>query len=398
MLQHGNPMSAPSFFVPGFESQPTGASLVFGGDFCPIRGYEKKMLAGEEIFSPELKSILQKNFSIINLEAPLCEASLPTPSPSGSGLRGSPAIAAYLKTLGVGAWGLANNHIRDFGDEGVVQTIKNLADQGIASFGAGCNHQEAAKPLEARVGDLRVGFLAIAEKELNLARPNRPGAARFGPERNVVEIQKMKEDYDFLVVYVHAGHEFTTVPSPRTRAAYRSFVDAGADAVIGHHPHVVQGIEKYHNGLIAYSLGNLVFDSDYVSAYKTTEIGFLLKLEIGKHRVLQAEVVPYRLEPDFFVAPLAGEDFQNFQNRFASLSQMICEEDQYQREWETNVRFRWETEYRRILTDFSKHFSERKNPDFPRRARNLFTCPTHVEMLEKIFYMLEDPKGGLEFP
>jgi hypothetical protein len=77
---------------------------------------------------------------------------------------------------------------------------------------------------------------------------------------------------------------------------------------------------------------------------------------------------------------------------------MLGDEFKYQSEWEKNVRFRWETEYRRILADFSKHFSERKNPDFPRRARNLFTCPTHVEMLEKIFYMLDDPKGGLEFP
>ena len=391
-------MNAPSFLVPGLDSTTTGATILFGGDFCPIRGYEQKMLAGEEIFAPELKSLLRSHFSVINLEAPLCDEGLPTPSPSGSGLRGSPAVASYLKTLGVDALGLANNHIRDFGDEGVLQTIQNLSRVGLSSFGAGANHEQASKPLEARLGNLSVGFLAVAEKELNLARPNRPGAARFVPEQNVLEIQKLKEQFDFLVVYVHAGHEFTTVPSPRIRPAYQAFVEAGADAVIGHHPHVVQGIEKYGDGLIAYSLGNLVFDSDYVSAYKTTEIGFLLKLEIGKHRIEQAEVIPYRLEPDFFVAPLHGESFQEFRAHFEGLSQMLGDESKYQSEWEKNVRFRWETEYRRILTDFSKHFTERKNPDFPRRARNLFTCPTHVEMLEKIFYMLEDPKGGLEFP
>jgi len=391
-------MNAPSFLIPGLDSATTGATILFGGDFCPIRGYEQKMLAGEEIFAPELKSLLRSHFSVINLEAPLCDEGLPTPSPSGSGLRGSPAVASYLKTLGVDALGLANNHIRDFGDEGVLQTIQNLSRVGLSTFGAGANHEQASKPLEARLGNLRVGFLAVAEKELNLARPNRPGASRFVPEQNVLEIQKLKEQFDFLVVYVHAGHEFTTLPSPRIRRAYRAFVEAGADAVIGHHPHVVQGIEKYGDGLIAYSLGNLVFDSDYVSAYKTTEIGFLLKLEIGKHRIHQSEVVPYRLEPDYIVAPLQGESFQDFRAHFEGLSQMLGDESKYQSEWEKNVRFRWETEYRRILTDFSKHFTERKNPDFPRRARNLFTCPTHVEMLEKIFYMLEDPKGGLEFP
>ena len=391
-------MSTTSFLVPGFNALSSGATVVFGGDFCPIRGYEQKMLAGEEIFAVELKSRLQNHFSVINLEAPLCEADLPTPSPSGSGLRGSPAVASALKTLGVDACGLANNHIRDFGDAGVVQTIHNLSQVGVASFGAGATHHEAARPLEARLGNLRIGILALAEKELNLARPNRPGAARFVPEQNVLEIQKLKEQFDFLVLYVHAGHEFTTVPSPRIRRAYRAFVEAGADAVIGHHPHVVQGIEKHGDALIAYSLGNLVFDSDYVSAYDTTDRGFLLKLEIGRHCIHQAEVIPYRLEPDFFVAPLRGESFQDFRAHFENLSQMLGDESKYQSEWEKNVRFRWQTEYRRILTDFSKHFTERENPDFPRRARNLFTCPTHVEMLEQIFYMLEDPKGGLEFP
>jgi poly-gamma-glutamate synthesis protein (capsule biosynthesis protein) len=312
-------------------------------------------------------------------------------------VRGSPAITGYLKMLGVDAWGLANNHIRDFGDEGVRQTIGNLRAAGLATFGAGENRLEAGRPLIWEAGGLRIGLWAIAEKELNLAHATRPGAARFLPDQNIAEIRRLKEDCDFLVVYVHAGHEFTTVPSPRIRSAYRAFVEAGADAVIGHHPHVVQGVEKHRDGLIAYSLGNLVFDSPYVSAYKTTDVGFLLKLEIGKRRIHRAEVIPYRLGQDFVVAPLGPGEFQEFRERLAGLSQIILEDENYLAEWESNVRFRWETEYRRILTDFSKNFADKTNPDFPRRARNLFTCPTHVEMLEKIFYMLEDPEGGLEF-
>ena len=390
-------MNPASFSLPGFDSQPSGTSLVFGGDFCPIRGYEQKMLADEDIFAPALMEIFQKNLSVINLEAPLCEETLPTPSPSGSGLRGSPSIAGYLKKLGVDACGLANNHIRDFGDEGVRQTIGNLRAAGLATFGAGENRLEAGRALTLEAGGLRIGLWAIAEKELNLAHATRPGAARFLPDQNIEEIRKLKQDCDFLVVFVHAGHEFTTVPSPRIRSAYRAFVEAGADAVIGHHPHVVQGVEKYRDGLIAYSLGNLVFDSPYVSAYKTTDTGFLLKLGIAKHRIHRAEVIPYRLAQDFFVAPLVPGEFEEFRMRFAGLSRIILEEEKYLAEWERNVRFRWETEYRRILNDFSKNFADRTNPDSPRRARNLFTCPTHVEMLEKIFYMMEDPEVGLEF-
>lgn len=385
----------------GEESHPQTeaetVSLVFGGDFCPIRRYEEKILAGGDIFTPDLAGILREHVSIINLEAPLCDASVPTASPSGSGLRGSPEVAAYLKKLEVNAWGLANNHILDFGGEGVRQTIRNLRGHGMACFGAGENSRDAAKPLELQAGGLRIGIWAMAEKELNLASATTPGAAEFRPHHQADEIRRMREEFDFLAVFVHAGHEFTGVPSPRIRNAYRAFIDAGADAVIGHHPHVIQGMERHGNGFIAYSLGNLVFDSPYVSAYEGTDVGFLLKLDISKHRVHHAEALPYRLGPDFVVAMLEGAERENFEARLDHLSRVLEKEEEYQREWESNVRFRWETAYRGILSDFSRHFLERANPDFPRRARNLFASPTHVEMIEKIFYMLEDPEGGLDF-
>ncbi len=385
------------FSLGGSGEKSRETSIVFGGDYCPIRRYEQKMLAGEEIFSPDLRAMLRDHVSVVNLEAPLCEATLPTASPSGSGLRGSPKVADYLKRLKVNAWGLANNHIRDYDDEGVRQTIENLQKRGLAWLGAGENSMEAEKPLEFKLNGIRIGLWAVAERELNLASLTRPGAAQFCPERNIARIQNLKKEFDFVVVYAHAGHEFTTVPSPRIRDAYRAFVEAGADVVIGHHPHVVQGIERHGDGLIAYSLGNLVFDSPYVSAYETTDIGFLLRLDIEKHRVKDVQVLPYRMGSDFLVAALTGEEKTAFGERLEALSEILQQEDEYQAEWEKNVQFRWETEYRRILTDFSKNFREQANPDFPRRARNLFTSPTHVEMIEKIFFMMEEEGGRLTF-
>lgn len=377
--------------------EAAGVSLVFGGDFCPIRGYEQKMLQGSDIFDAKLQALLRDHLSIVNLEAPLCDPTLPSASPSGSGLRGSPEVAAYLKKLNVDAWSLANNHILDFRGEGIRQTIRHLQEAGMVTCGAGNNSHEAAKPLELRANGLRIGVWAVAEQELNLAGPEQPGAAKFCPHKNLEAIRKMREEFDFLVVSVHAGHEFTTVPSPRIRSAYRSFIEAGADAVVGHHPHVIQGMERYGDGFIAYSLGNLVFDSPYVSAYKDTDIGFLLKLDIGKHQVRSVEAVPYRLRDDFVVATLPEAERAAFDLRLDHLSRLLREEEEYQSEWKNNVRFRWETEYRRILSNFSTYLLEQTNPDFPRRARNLFTSPTHVEMIEAIFFLLEDPKGGLHF-
>ena len=380
------------------ESEKTaGTSLVFGGDFCPIRRYEEKMLRGADIFDPKLQAVLRDHLSIVNLEAPLCDPALPRASLAGGGLRGSPEVATYLKRLHVDAWSLANNHILDFRGEGTRQTIRHLQEAGMVTFGAGENSHEAAKPLELRANGLRIGIWAVAEKELNLAGPEHPGAAEFCPQKNGAVIRKMREKFDFLAVSVHAGHEFTTVPSPRIRSAYRSLIDAGADAVIGHHPHVIQGMERYGEGFIAYSLGNLVFDSPYVSAYKDTDVGFLLKLDIGKHQVRGVETVPYRLREDFLVAALPEEEHAAFDLRLDHLSRLLGDEEAYQAEWRKNIRFRWETEYRRILSNFSTYLLEQTNPDFPRRARNLFTSPTHVEMIEAIFFLLEDPEGGLSF-
>jgi poly-gamma-glutamate synthesis protein (capsule biosynthesis protein) len=208
----------------------------------------------------------------------------------------------------------------------------------------------------------------------------------------MVKIQEFKNSYDFLVIFLHAGHEFTSTPSPRIRAACRGLIDAGADAVIAHHPHVIQGIEKYRQGLISYSLGNLVFDTPYVSAYKNTDLGYLLRIGISKHKIMEAEIIPYKMRDSATVTSLNGEEFEDFSVKFHELSRNITDDQLFHKEWENNVRFRWASEYKRIMNDFSKNFNDPENKDYARRARNLFTCPSHVEMLEKAFLMLEGGK------
>lgn len=369
------------------------ASLVFGGDFCPLNRYEMKILNRENIFDEYLEKIFRKSdFAMINLEAPLCVRSLPSDSLNGSGLRVDPAVAAFIRDIGLDAVGLANNHIRDFRDEGALQTMRNLEKNGILHAGAGKNLDEAQKLLSVDVNGIKVGIWALAEKELNVASENSAGSSWLRPEEDIVKIRELKDAYDFLVIFLHAGHEFISTPSPRIRKTCRSFIDAGADAVVAHHPHVIQGIEKHGNGLIAYSLGNLVFDSPYVSAYENTDLGYLLRLSISKHNIAGAEVIPYKLRDTTTVSSLTDGEFGEFSNRFHELSENIMDDRKFLREWEENVRFRWEGEFHWVLDNFSKSFNDIDNKDYARRARNLFTCPTHVELLEKAFLMLDEGK------
>lgn len=373
------------------DTETAGVSLLFGGDLCPIGRYEKKILASEPIFDDTLIELFQKaDLTVVNLESPLCANTVPSGYPSGSGLRADPKVAAALKMYGVDVAGLANNHIRDFGDEGVRQTMGALAAAGVSTSGAGMTLGQAHEPWIQTVQRLRIGMLALAERELNVASATRAGSSWFVPHNNVVEIAALRQQVDFVVVYLHAGHEFTTAPSPRMRQACRALVDAGADAVIVHHPHVIQGVERYRNGLIAYSLGNLVFDSAYVSAYKHTDVGYLVKLDIGKHTILDVKIIPYKLRPTFLVSGLNDEEFTTFLSYWPSLCALISDEERFVRAWQENVRFRWDTEYRQIMHNLSKRFCDVNHKDYAIRTGNLFSCPTHVEMIESAMAMLAE--------
>jgi len=368
------------------------ATLLFGGDFCPIGRYEKGILASGTAFDDALGRVFaEHDFAMVNLEAPLCEPNIPADSPGGSGLRADPRLAEFIRSAGIAAVGLANNHIRDFGDEGVSQTMRSLDLAGVLHTGAGKDLDEAQQPLSVEVNGMTLGVWALAEKELNVASAERAGSSWFRPEQDVRRVEELRQEFDFLVVYLHAGHEFTHTPSPRIRQACRALVDAGADAVIAHPPHVVQGVERYRDALIAYSLGNLVFDSPYMSGYENTDQGFLVRLAVSPHRIDGVEIIPYK-RGDQTVALLAGDEREAFFETFRELSENITDDARFEGAWEENVRFRWETEYRAILNNFSERFADPDNKDYARRAGNLFTCPTHVEMLETACSMLEQGK------
>lgn len=383
--------------LPEFGAEPTPASpratLVFGGDFCPIGRFEERILSSGDVFDSSLRAVFaQSDFAMLNQEAVLCEPELTADDPSGFGLRADPRVAGFLLDTGITAVGLANNHIRDFGDEGVRRTMQHLDRAGILHTGAGMNLAAAEQPLMMEVNGLKLAVWALAEKELNVASAARAGSSWFRPERDAERVRELRASCDFLVVFLHAGHEFIGAPSPRIRESCRALADAGADAVVAHHPHVIQGVERRGEALIAYSLGNLVFDSPYVSAYKGTDAGFLLRLEIAPHCVCRAAALPYLLHEDATVAPPDAAGCEAFAERLRDLSAVLSDEPRFWEEWQKNVRFRWETSYERALRSLSKRLSNPDDRAFVCRARNLFACPTHTEMLEQALLMLEQGK------
>ena len=194
-----------------------------------------------------------------------------------------------MNEMGIDIVTLANNHILDFGPYGITDSIAALNEAGIKYVGAGEDLNEAKKLEIMEVGGRTIGFLGTSRVYMAsswAAGEGHPGVfSTYDPTLPVEEIKKADELVDYLVVYVHWGVERETTPKEYQRVMGRQYIDAGADIVIGSHPHVLQPLEFYNEKPIMFSMGNFVFGSSIPS----TE---LLKIEISAEGEMHVTEIP----------------------------------------------------------------------------------------------------------
>ncbi len=208
---------------------------------------------------------------------------------------------------------IANNHVFDYGPDGLFDTISYLDSAGIAHVGAGRNEREAYAPAVFAISGVKVGLLAFyGGGEAPGASGSKPGVARRELARIRRSISALRDRVGYLVVVLHWGTEKAILPDQGQQSLARSIIDAGADAVIGHHPHVLQGIEVYGKGVIAYSLGNFIFGGNSRSTYDTGV--FEIRLGVGstggdrsRERAAEYRFVPVRVDR-WRAQELSGED------------------------------------------------------------------------------------------
>jgi len=219
-------------------------------------------------------------------------------------LKAPPATAQALGLAGFDVLGVANNHAMDFGAAGLADTQKALAQYGILSVGSGVNAAAAHTPLIIERNGLRLAFLAYADvipensgfdARTWIAGPAQPGIAWADPAAITEDVSAARRKADLVIVLLHNGIEITDV-IPRVETSQRveahAAIDAGATLVLGSHAHVLQEIESYHGGLIAYSLGNFVFDQ-YDGIANAT---IILRVVLGPAGVLSYDYVPVLIE------------------------------------------------------------------------------------------------------
>jgi len=213
----------------------------------------------------------------------------------------APAGIRAIAAAGFNVLSLANNHMFDAGPAGFRQLRDLLGELGVSAFGAGADLAEAARPAVVERKGIRLAFLAAADQRSGagpFASPGRAGVAPWDVEVLARQIRELVAHVHHVIVCPHWGEERLVLPAPGQVAEARRLIDAGASLVIGHHPHVVQGMERHGRGAIAYSLGNFVAghvgfsDGDTLAWSPAERAGCLLRVRLSMTEVRAIEQVP----------------------------------------------------------------------------------------------------------
>jgi poly-gamma-glutamate capsule biosynthesis protein CapA/YwtB (metallophosphatase superfamily) len=241
------------------------------------------------VCSEDLSDIIcQADYSICNFEAPVHGYGNAQPK-SGPHHSQQVSTISGLKKQGFDHLLLANNHTMDYGYEGLQATILEAERCKLHYSGANLDYQGAYKPFIENIKGLKIGIINAAEAALlfgvlDYFSKDVAGHAWVNNsfiDKNIIKLKK-EDECDFVLVFSHAGLEHYSIPQKEWRERYRHFCYLGADAVIGGHPHVPQGFERYENSLIFYSLGNFYFDSPKYKDKEDKSYSILMNLEKGK--------------------------------------------------------------------------------------------------------------------
>ena len=240
----------------------------------------KLFFAGDVVISnsTELSDVLDDNICTLikkhdiaccNFEAPIIHMNASKINKIGPCLMQNEHSAEIVEEAGFNIVSLANNHIMDYGAKGLKATI--TAFNKCVTVGASCAPSDVYKPYITDLNGKKFAFIMIAENGFGCADDfSKNGFAWMMDVRVLKMIRKIRNEVDYVILNCHAGAEHWEQPLPELRTLYKSWIDNGADIIIGHHPHIVQGWEKYENGYIFYSLGNFCFEPEVGINYQNT--------------------------------------------------------------------------------------------------------------------------------
>lgn len=361
-------------------------SILIAGDFAPKDRIATLVDDGQwsEIFENVRPTILNADFALVNLEAPIvCGVGTPIKK-AGPNLKSGFRVIEAIKYAGFKGVTLANNHFYDYGEEGALTTMSCLEEAGLHYVGAGRNLTEAAKVFYAKIEDKIVAFINCCEHEYSIATNLSCGSNPLNPVKQYGSIKEARDKADYVIVIVHGGIEHFQLPTPRMQETYRFFIDAGADAVVNHHQHCYSGYEVYHDKAIFYGLGNFCFDWKGKRDSIWNE-GYMVLLHLGNRNAM-FDIIPYK-QCNNLPKVLLTEDKDIFLKQVAQLNDIITDEHKLEQTYEEFM-IRTDFQYNIVSPYGNRYlnalFKRGYLPSFipkkiMRSLQNKVTCESHRE-------------------
>jgi len=305
-----------------------------------VDGLRAKGLSGPEVDGYgffQVKALFAgADLVVVNLECPFTERGAPIPK--NFNFRARPSTVQVLVDAGVKVVSLANNHLMDYGPDGVADTVATLDAAGIAHFGAGRTLAEARRPALVEVGGVKVAFLGYLilgakhpEPEVVWATESKPGVAGHPSDWTVVEkmvredVAAARKEADLVIPFFHWGREGSKAPDDYQLQLARAAFQSGAAVVLGSHPHVLHGMELQGRVPVFYSLGNFVFGGNWNPRDKDS---VLVRMRLDKDGYLGAELFPLKTDhyPEAPIQPypLQGAEKEAVMQRLRGASAMFA--------------------------------------------------------------------------
>ncbi|MDE6568599.1 MAG: CapA family protein [Lachnospiraceae bacterium] len=328
-------------------------------------------------------AIGQSDYRIANMESPFCFGSSAVRiKKSGPNLKMQEGSVAFFEKLQIDCYTLANNHLGDYGEKGIIDTIKVLENLNKDYVGSSDEYERTHEAIRKIIKGIKLSFISVCENEFGIAEDGKMGAAGYDRESIRRILDKESSWSDFAIVIFHGGTENYPYPTPEQKYRYRDLIDMGADAVIGMHSHCPQGYEIYHNAPIIYSVGNFFFPRDCETFFEGWRYGYVARLKLQKDSLTEFEIVPYKFDT-------CGHDFslidkKDFLPYLEVLSDVIQDDEHLK-----NLFKGWTVvSGKKYFDNLCKQIITAQDEKRNCLAKNLFSCEAHRELLKTYLTIL----------
>ena len=354
--------------------------LIIGGDFVPTDTNKNKVSSSDFINMLDeefIKYWKNADFRIINLECVLCNDNRKKIKKCGPNIKTDMGCINGIKSLKPSVVLLANNHIFDYGEDGLKDTMEILDKNEIKYTGIIKDYNQKVEDVILEKNGLKIGIYNVCENEFSVATKERIGTNGLNVVKNLLEVKELKEKTDFVVVIFHGGKEYYRYPSPDCKKICEDFVDFGANMVITQHSHCIGCKEIYKNGTIIYGQGDFLFDREGNPIRKDS---LIIKV-IFSNKGCDIEYIPIEKYDSLFRINYKKNILEDFEKRSNEIKQDSFVQEKYSEFAKDSLEIYFQMiNYDSLKVKLVNHL---KNERYLTQLLNVLKCEAHRELLIK---------------